>query len=172
MANIYVGFHDRKSCNRILKPPGGGTSDIFNTSSEVANEPVKVKDTSTVISPETTPSSTPIKEEPSCPLNGMDSKNVESNVQQFVQDQNSNKFSENIETPNVETLSINDENKNEEVQQKSVEEKSENIEVKKTQSESISCLIHDNNHKEIKVTTPEKKASHRVPPGGYSSGLW
>ncbi|XP_076267932.1 uncharacterized protein LOC143200991 isoform X2 [Rhynchophorus ferrugineus] len=31
MANVYVGFHDQRSCNRILKPPGGGSSNIFGS---------------------------------------------------------------------------------------------------------------------------------------------
>lgn len=174
MANIFVGFHDRKSSSRILKPPGGGTSDIFNTS---VTEPVspKVKSASSEVIQETTPVSTPIKEELLCPINGTDIKTVVDTVETEIYHHNGDTVADSVKIPKIEALSMIEENQKEEVQVNSGETKNETVEVTTTKSENVSSLIHEHQHKEVKETkviTPERKIGQRVPPGGYSSGLW
>lgn len=163
MANIFVGFHDRKSSSRILKPPGGGTSDIFNTS---ATEKTNEHSTPFV---GIMPSSPPTTEDISRPLNGTENKTPLEEKE--INLQNGDNVSDNTECPKIETLSIVDGNQSEETQEKYSEEKKE-VEVNNTKTESISSIIHENQQKEVKVTTPERKVGQRVPPGGYSSGLW
>lgn len=164
MANIFVGFHDRKSSSRILKPPGGGTSDIFNTAvTEKKPEFNNLKSSDPVTITNISPTTTPTKEELPCPLNGSATKEDQ---------QNGDKNESNTETPKIETLNIIDQCQKEESQDTKVDGNQCKVEEQDVKTESISSLIHENQHKEVKVTTPEKKVYQRVPPGGYSSGLW
>lgn len=169
MANIYVGFHDRKSCNRILKPPGGGTSDIFNTSlGEKVVESDNAK--STLLLSETTPIIATEENNVDCPVNGTDIKTSDGKIGTEENQPSCVNVPDNSEDPKIETLNISDENNKDEAQEKT-DDKKDIAEVNSPKSESISSVIHENQHKE-KVTTPEKKIGQRVPPGGYSSGLW
>lgn len=128
--NINIGFSETKNSSRVLKPPGGGHSDIFGI--REGNEmqtPNKRKNY-----PPTTINSCFVHEESTKPNNTKNEKEEIANG-----NQNGTKTDVIIDE-NTEPKEIN-ENKEE-------KEKSE-------QKEAVA---------------PPRRA--RVPPGGYSSGLW
>lgn len=144
MANIYVGFHDQRSCNRILKPPGGGTSNIFGTDPP----PAKKEDSKSI-------PGTPTKETVE------ETKTEEPQVEKCEAGDGNGENQE----PQLENLSIADEN-GEKQETEPSEKRAE------PRQDTISSIIRQNDKIESPVVETEKKSAHRVPPGGFSSGLW
>lgn len=138
MANIYVGFHDTRNSSRVLKPPGGGSSDIFGT--EIKSAP-----------------STPAKD-------SVDANNP------IAPEEKSDSYTEVEERPDSEELKIGNLSIDEENGEKD-EDLSDEAKVDK-KPDTISSIIRQNDNVQSPVPEPEKKTPQRVPPGGYSSGLW
>lgn len=203
MANIHVGFIDQRSCNRILKPPGGGTSNIFGTEaipdiipqssprreSKQAGTIQNILQTETVTTVSTnggTAVEQVCKLESSRNLSTNEENNIEEAipiVTEIVQQQNGNS------APDV-TLEVTSK-----VEQLRVEERTTKTEVSETDSSGNTNIISSNTSSEgsVEKSSSCKKGSsiedvlkqddiiekkkikgqvHRVPPGGYSSGLW
>ncbi|KAJ8927524.1 hypothetical protein NQ314_019999 [Rhamnusium bicolor] len=135
MANVFVGFHDQRNSSRVLKPPGGGTSDIFGTDAP--------KNTKNGIEPtpnkrnELNIATKPVLESDNQSPSDENSKNgsCEENVEQERQSESKTQVKAGITTESISSI----------IQQRDVQ---------------------------IKEPEKEKKTGHRVPPGGYSSGLW
>lgn len=217
MANIYVGFHDQRSCNRILKPPGGGTSNIFGTDSvpDVVpqNSPRKENkhcsgNIQQILQTETVTTVT-TKQEKSSTTNGdvtMEEKtcHVESNgdvsrennfhevalvpqeealvSQEVTEQQNGNSTPDVIEvTSKVEQIRIEEKSSKSEVSETdgsgntNVISSSANSEgsVERSSSCKKGTVIQDFlKDDDIEQKKRVKGQAQRVPPGGYSSGLW
>ncbi|XP_018579982.1 jupiter microtubule associated homolog 1 [Anoplophora glabripennis] len=152
MANIYVGFHDQRSSSRVLKPPGGGSSDIFGTG------PVKAKNEEIKSAPNTPSKNDVDTKNQINPEEKSDSDSVTNNKQ--VEQSNSEEIK-------IENLSINEEN-GEKLEDRPSETKAT------SKPDTISSIIRQDDQVEVQspVIEPEKKTPQRVPPGGYSSGLW
>lgn len=123
MAQIYVGFNDQRNSSRVLKPPGGGTSDIFGTEEERG-----------VIATMGVPQAS-----------GVETGQYRgSSIQEVLR-------SEAIITTVVE----------------------DSIAKKTTEKVSDSTIGNILSQEEIQEKDKVKRLnSPRVPPGGYSSGLW
>lgn len=161
MTNIFVGFHDQRSCNRILKPPGGGTSDIFYSPDFI--KPKKIEQVAEIIiTPE-------VKISELEPLAVVPSTNGDTAIKEIENPQEINNRSDTIEETKMQALSISNDNT---ITTNVEESKSVHVTVTKSKTESVSSLIQQN---ESVVDSPKKAAvrsPNRVPPGGYSSGLW
>lgn len=156
MASINVGFMENRNRSRILKPPGGGTSDIFGTA-EIQQ-----------------PKNTSVRKE--CAIKQI----IEQKNEEIVVEKKNSVVVEEI----IDNLKINEENEN--ALNENKEETIEKVEngdkeiVKEEMIEDKTEKKTDEIVKDIKVV--EKKAEipdstptrfkNRVPPGGYSSGLW
>lgn len=212
MANIYVGFHDQRSCNRILKPPGGGTSNIFGTDSTIPdiipqNSPRKENkqaDTIHQILQTETVTTVTRKEENNSSKNAVDA--VEQNVCKVQSNQDGITNGENdlqevalvpqeIVEQNVNSTTSVAVDVTSKVKQLRIEERSSATEVYETDSAGHNKVISSNTNSEgfVEKSSSCKKGStiedilkqddieekkkvkgqvQRVPPGGYSSGLW
>lgn len=171
MANVYVGFHDRKSCSRILKPPGGGTSDIFNTSLEETS-PAKTNNRSV-----TSPNKEPIATEnvTKVETNGTEHKENKELVEPTPKEtQQEEKLEIQPEEIKIDSLTISEKINEETKEEKKGDSETDTTQENATKSttETLSSIVHRSEQSEIKTTVTEKRNKHRVPPGGYSSGLW
>lgn len=149
MANIYVGFHDQRNSSRVLKPPGGGSSDIFGT------DAFKIKNEEVNSAPSTPAKGDVDSKNQNTPEDKSDSNNVDNTKEEHS----------NSDGPKIENLSINEENE-EKQEDASGEAKGEK------KPDTISSIIRQDDKVQSSGTESEKKTPQRVPPGGYSSGLW
>lgn len=162
--NVNVGFIDDRNSSRVLKPPGGGTSDIFGTRYE---KPAPQKVTSAEAQVEN-------KVEEVSKENG---KSVDDTVKN-----NENNKEANGDVANEEVKSNGtkiEEIKTEEVTVEETtvaEQKIEELKIEDSKSEekseqSVGKSVYNNIIQEPD-NTPKKPSGKRVPPGGFSSGLW
>ncbi|XP_030762759.1 uncharacterized protein LOC115887464 [Sitophilus oryzae] len=195
MANVYVGFHDQRSCNRILKPPGGGTSNIFGTDLVVPDvipnqiSPKRESKQSTTIQHiiQTESSSTNTTSTTEENLNS--SANIEVPRQNGT---NEVTIKENgtSNPPDVTAVVTS------KVEEMKIEERSTKSLVTETDSSGNTKVISNDSSSEgsvqlnssfkqgssigdilkqddvIEEKKKVKSPTQRVPPGGYSSGLW
>lgn len=141
--SFTIGLNERKNSSRVLKPPGGGHSDIFgiNDNSEMLTPSKKM------MGPPTTINSCFVHEEINAKSkdkidyvnNGSDAKNEKNGIENHGSD------TENGSDENGHATSTPDEN----------------------------TLPTTEEIKEVKeLPTPEPPKRVRVPPGGFSSALW
>ncbi|CAH2007175.1 unnamed protein product [Acanthoscelides obtectus] len=174
--NVYVGFHDQRNSSRILKPPGGGTSDIFGTNVK------KVETAAKII--EETPQS-PLKEIIEMPVEHVEdttrkAEEVTTDCHDSKNGMNGDSESTKVEDLKVEELKINEEVKEENVIEEIVNKKEEckvesKVEITKTSKAKVATIGSILAQDDMEVQGFQKKnvkTPNRVPPGGYSSGLW
>lgn len=166
MAHVNIGFTDNRNSSRVLKPPGGDTSDIFGVKELQRAEEVK----------------------------RMKCDAVDTVAVPVAASQNNNNNNE-TEIKTIEIIEGGEEEKpeKEEVKKDSSNgEEVNNLEIDKlsvveetnsTNIEKTSEVIKQNSIKEILIETHTavtetngngaiKRTKNRIPPGGYSSGLW
>ncbi|CAG9762115.1 unnamed protein product [Ceutorhynchus assimilis] len=170
MANVYVGFHDQRNSSRVLKPPGGGTSSIFNND----------------FIPDVVPKTTPVKD---------NAKYKTSSIQDVLQ--TSTKTTTTSSTTTTTNNEVNESTPDItcQVEQMKIVESSTKSEVTETDSSGNEKVIASDSKSDGSVEHSFKKGAsigdilnqddimekkkvkgspghQRVPPGGYSSGLW
>lgn len=203
MANVYVGFHDQRNSSRVLKPPGGGTSNIFggeiipdvipqnSSRKETKHRGSSIQD---VISTETvtTTVTTTSEEKSSSSTNGNVAVEEHINVCKL---QNNDDVSEVVEPADYPDVAAEVTCK---VEQMKIEERSSKSEMTETDAagntkvifsdsnsegsveqnssfkkgSSIGAILNEDEILEKKKIKGQHSPNQRVPPGGYSSGLW
>ncbi|KAG5861710.1 hypothetical protein JTB14_036472 [Gonioctena quinquepunctata] len=152
MTNVFVGFqNDQKNCRRSLKPPGGGTSDFFNFAlSEVDSNTSKKMSTLGQEKKEDINIDVELKEK-------------------LILDEENEKNS--IGEQNCEITKVNEPST--EIVQTQEELKNHSTTMEMKTEMAVNTTTISNTHNEvIKEVISEKKSCDRVPPGGYSKGLW
>ncbi|VEN45134.1 unnamed protein product [Callosobruchus maculatus] len=181
MTNVFVGFHDQRSCSRILKPPGGGTSDIFGTNIRKTEIPAKIEETPAKVVEEApeTPSDEVI-EKPVEPVEVTPPQKEEPAPDHHDSKNGMNGDSETAkpEDLKVEELSIKEDkitaeivNRKEECKIETHSEESR-TKVSKQKIDTIGSILQQDDIEVAGVQKKTVKSPNRVPPGGYSSGLW
>lgn len=202
MANVYVGFHDQRNSSRVLKPPGGGTSSIFGGEiiPDVIPQNLSRKDTKhhassiqDVISTETvTTTVTTSEEKSSSSTNGNVAVEEHINVCKL---ENNDDVSEVVQQTDYPDVAAEVTCK---VEQMKIEERSSKSEMTETDAagntkvifsdsnsegsveqnssfkkgSSIGAILNEDELLEKKKIKGQHSPNQRVPPGGYSSGLW
>nr|CAI5864775.1 unnamed protein product [Callosobruchus analis] len=180
MTNVFVGFHDQRSCSRILKPPGGGTSDIFGTnirktetpSKDIEETPTKAPQTPEAIEKPIEPVEVTQPQTDQSATDSHDSKNGMNGDAQIAKP----------EDLKVEELSLKEEIKEDKITAEIVNRKEEckiethteesRTKLSKQKIDTIGSILQQDDIEVGSVQKKNVKSPNRVPPGGYSSGLW
>lgn len=188
MGSINIGFTDNRNSSRILKPPGGDTSDIFGVRELKKAEDVKLKSKAdaeevkvngNAKNEEDVKNSEKVAQpESQKPTEAAKNEKVEEKIDSIEEKENK---IENVEIGNVEK------NTNDKADTSNDEKKSENAEKEKMDNkntekspETIKDILTEKpqtngtaaTNEESKINGAVKRTKNRIPPGGYSSGLW
>ncbi|KAF0771160.1 Uncharacterized protein FWK35_00006573 [Aphis craccivora] len=184
----FVGSpcHNRQvehwKCTRVLKPPGGGSSDIFGTAScDEVNPHKRGTNQKNLQSSIILGGQTPKHSNGTVAANGNSDKPAKANdINVESQIANDNKVESKVANDNNVELKVANDNY---VESQIVKENIEKICV--TPSNEDGNPVTGEGYEAPKATTtpaqhvsaqsepaPEQKKASRVPPGGYSSGLW
>lgn len=193
MANVFVGLPEHRNSSRVLKPPGGGTSNIFGTEiipdvipqhnrsfkeeknrgssiqdilrteSSVKQEQVCTRSSSMVVQTSTTSSSTNTSDQQTVTL-----PDVAAEVTCKIEELKVEERSSSIEATETDGEGNTKVLANESNSERSVEQ---NSSTKK--GTSIGDILNqDGLEEKKKIKGQAAQSPQRVPPGGYSSGLW
>ncbi|XP_066263032.1 microtubule-associated protein Jupiter-like [Euwallacea similis] len=198
MANVFIGFPEHRNSSRVLKPPGGETSNIF--SSEIIPDviPQKLKEGKNrgssiqdILRSETvtTSSISALSEEKISTTTTVNGSNTMTIIQESIE----NEVSRPGAIHSIPDVAAEVTCK---VEQMKIEEKSSKMEATEMDSEGNTKIVANESNSETSVeqssnvkkgssigeilsqeSIEEKKKvkglpSPRVPPGGFSSGLW
>nr|CAH7766385.1 unnamed protein product [Callosobruchus chinensis] len=182
MTNVFVGFHDQRSCSRILKPPGGGTSDIFGTNIQKIETPVKDIEETPAKVVEEAPQVPEVIEKP---VEAVEVVQIEQSVTDSHDSKNGMNGDSETAKPEdlkVAELSIHEEIKEDKITAEIVNRKEEckiethseesRTKVSKQKIDTIGSILQQDDIQVAGVQKKNVKSPNRVPPGGYSSGLW
>ncbi|XP_060532155.1 uncharacterized protein LOC132705539 [Cylas formicarius] len=176
MANVFVGFHDNRSCNRILKPPGGGTSNIFGTDRMPDVVPLTLPKLDKASSVQET-----LQSEVVATTASLDGTAASDTKQQAAEEMVPDVVA--ATTDNIGSLQIQ-ESRDDSTTTKSTEIDSvvtssvvtRTVEVKSASKSSTIADVLKQEGVAVEdvdlAKKPKIKSPNRVPPGGYSSGLW
>lgn len=198
MANVFVGLPEHRNSSRVLKPPGGGTSNIFGT--EIIPDVIpqhnrsftEEKNRGSSIQDILRTESSVTKQEQVCTRS---SSSVV--VQQTSTTTSSTNTSEASDQQVVSALPDVAAEVTCKIEELKVEERSSSIEATETDGDGNTKVLanESNSERSVEQNSSTKKgtsigdilnqdgleekkkikgqvAQSRVPPGGYSSGLW
>ncbi|KAL1512932.1 hypothetical protein ABEB36_002431 [Hypothenemus hampei] len=174
MANVFVGFPEHRNSSRVLKPPGGGTSNIFGQ--DIIPDIIPRKET---------------KHRGSTIQDVLRTETVTNNVTKDEEQTHTDVLEENESgsLKNIDSIPDVAAKVSREIEELKIVEKSSIVEtdsVKNTEILTTETVIQQNanvkkgssigdilNQDDILEKKKVKGQTHqRVPPGGYSSGLW
>ncbi|XP_050300481.1 uncharacterized protein LOC126739000 [Anthonomus grandis grandis] len=179
MTHVFVGFHDQRNSSRVLKPPGGGTSNIFGGDivpdviphsprkdvkhrESSIQEVLKTESVSTIKSEETTTTSNVVRQEEQkeeqtvAPPPDV----ISCKIEQMTIEKKTSSKSEVSETDSDGNKTV-----------VASEEEHQHSCVKKGGA-TIGNILSQDDIVEVKKVKGASSPGQRVPPGGYSSGLW
>jgi len=152
--SVNIGFFNEKKTSRVLKPPGGGHSQIFGGADEEKPRSYKPKQTSSI--GECFMNNDDVKQ----PENGHNGQQKEEIVEKPVNGLKTEQNNENGEKTDTNT-------------EKEVEVEKEVIEEKMPEESKPEEIIKEEEVKEeVKKDVVQTPQRVRVPPGGFSSGFW
>ncbi|KAL3289126.1 hypothetical protein HHI36_003565 [Cryptolaemus montrouzieri] len=160
MSFITVGYSDKLNGRKPIKPPGGGMSEIFSNLQEQPKNNNKIEEKTTVITNNS-----------SSNANGDTETKICQKVESLKVEENSNEVKTTVESKKTEVKQTTQTNNYE----ASVNGNTQILKDEKIKTETIvtssvkpvNNIIHSD---EKDSATPQRRT--RVPPGGYSSGLW